>query len=113
MQRVLWDIYEASLLIDAFWQIEKNTAPKAVVLQRLSDMLRNRAILKGISIDDTFRNYNGMKLQYGLLQYLITDGEEGLSGHISQTIEEVYNLYEDNYPEYCKILQHAKDECLS
>ncbi len=66
MQRVLWDIYEAALLLDTCLKIERKPLSKEFFLQELSNMLRKRALLKGLDINDVYRNYNGMKRQYSL-----------------------------------------------
>lgn len=110
MRPIRWDEYEAALLVDAYWRIEKMPSQKARILQELSEALRRRAIRKGMEIDSIFRNYNGMKMQYGLLQYLVTEGEKGLSGHVSKVIAEIEAIYEKDYPHFLQILAHARQE---
>ena len=109
MKRVLWDTYEAALLVDAYWKIEKAPEEKSHILMELSETLRRMAIRRGMVIGSTYRNYNGMKLQYGLLQYCITNGEKGLSGHISKTIMEVSDTYNNDRHTYFSILSRAKE----
>ena len=75
----------------------------------LSESLRRMGIRRGMVVDSKYRNYNGMKLQYGLLQYWLTDGEKGLSGHISKTIIEVSDIYNNDHYTYCLILSREKE----
>ena len=78
-KKLQWDQFEVALLIDAYRRIQEG-ADINVVAPLLSEALRQLAIKRGISIDSTFRNVNGMKMQLGNVQYLFTDGRKGLSG---------------------------------
>ena len=51
-----WDKYEAALLIDASEQVLKNPSAKRETVKNLSNTLRERAISRGIRIDNVFRN---------------------------------------------------------
>ena len=93
MKRIIWDEEEAALLVDTYRRIEATPSQKNELLHQLSDVLRKRAISKGLEIDERFRNFNGMKLQYELLRYLMTDGEQGLSENVAKTIAEVADFY--------------------
>lgn len=110
MKRIPWDIYEAALLVEAYWLIEDYPTQKKKILQGLSNLLRRRAIRKGMEIEPKFRNLAGMNFQYSLLQYYITDGEEGLSSHVAQTIAEVSDIYQNQHDKYLEILNHAFQE---
>lgn len=48
-----------------------------------------------------------MKLQYELLRYLMTDGEQGLSENVAKTIAEVAELYRSEPEKFNKILRKA------
>ena len=67
MKRVIWDEEEAALLVDTYRRIEAAPSQKNELLHQLSDVLRKRAISKGLEINERFRNFNGMKFQYGAL----------------------------------------------
>lgn len=56
-------------------KIEAKPSQKNELLHLLSHVLWKRAVLKGLEIDERFRNFNGMKFQYELLRYLMMDGE--------------------------------------
>ena len=58
-----WDEYEAALLIEAYFEIKKDYTRKKDILLNLSNNLRQRAINMGYTIDDEFRNLNGMLWQ--------------------------------------------------
>ena len=76
--RIPWDRFEVALLFQAYEKIVKGADlnTEAVIL---SETLRRLAVQKGIIIDDTYRNVNGMKMQFGNVQYLFTNGKKGLS----------------------------------
>ena len=105
MKRVIWE--EAALLVDTYRRIEATPFQKNELLYQLSDVLRKRAISKGLEIDERFRNFNGMKFQYELLRYLMTDGEQGLSENVAKTIAEVAELYRSEPEKFNKILRKA------
>lgn len=107
MKRIIWDEEEAALLVDTYRRIEAMPSQKNELLHQLSDVLRKRAISKGLEIDERFRNFNGMKLQYELLRYLMTDGEQGLSENVAKTIAEVAELYRSEPEKFNKILRKA------
>lgn len=110
MQRVLWDIYEAALLLDTCLKIETKPLNKEFFLKELSDMLRKRALLKGLDVDDVFRNYNGMKRQYSLFIYLLTKGKKGFAGHNSKKFVDIIEIYKNDQNQYKKILKQAYRE---
>lgn len=101
MKRVIWE--EAALLIDTYRRIEATPSQKSELLHQLSDVLRKRAVSKGLEIDERFRNFNGMKFQYDLLRYLMTDGEHGLPG-AAKTIAEMAEIYRSEAEKFEKIL---------
>ena len=103
--RVSWDCYEVALLFAAYARVASGSDINAEAHQ-LSKTLRELAIRRGISIDDTYRNLNGMKMQLANVQYLFTDGEKGLSG-ASSMIRQMYELSKINPAEYQMILKEA------
>ena len=93
------------MLVDTYRRIEAAPSQQNELLHQLSDVLRKRAISKGLEIDERFRNFNGMKFQYELLRYLMTDGEQGLSGNVAKTIAEMAELYRSEPEKFNKILR--------
>lgn len=103
--RISWDRYEVALLFDTYKRITKGSDINEEAA-KLSQALRGLAIRKGISIDETYRNVNGMKMQLANVQYLFTDGRKGLSG-ASAGIRQMYVLYKTNQKKYQAILKEA------
>lgn len=103
--RIQWDRYEIALLFSTYERVAKG-ADINIEAAKLSETLRALAIRRSVSIEDTYRNVNGMKMQLANVQYLFTDGEKGLSG-ASSLIRQMYELYRDVPAEYQKILKEA------
>ena len=95
MIRVKWDLEEAVALCDLYIKsgcslnIEKNK------LEELSVVLNKRAGIKGIVVDDKFRNVSGLSMQIGCIHYVATEGKEGFS-NASKFFYEAYELFESN-----------------
>ena len=104
MKRVIWDEEEAALLVDIYRRIEATPSQKSELLHQLSDVLRKRAVSKGMEIDERFRDFNGMKFQYDLLRYLMTDGEQGNPKKIAKTIAKIAEIYRSEPETFEKIL---------
>ena len=96
--RVPWDKYEVALLFRAYESVIGG-GNKNEVARSLSETLRKLAIRRGIKIDYTYRNVNGMKMQLANVQYLFTSGERSLSG-ASVMILQTYNLLMANPTEF-------------
>ena len=103
--RIQWNQHEVALLIDAYLKVTKG-ADLGQTAEGLSLTLRKLAMQAGQTIDDTYRNVNGMKMQLANVQYLFTDGERGLSG-ASSMIRQMYELYKTDPAEYQTILKEA------
>lgn len=71
--RIPWDCYEVALLFSAYEQVADG-ADYCAAAVRLSVTLRALANRRGVSIDETYRNVNGIKMQLANVQYLFTDG---------------------------------------
>ena len=103
--RIKWDRHEVALLFAAYEHVAGGSDIEIEATQ-LSKALRNLAIRRRVSIDDTYRNINGMKMQLANVQYLFTNGEKGLSG-ASALIRQMFELYQTNQAEYQTILKEA------
>lgn len=60
---LLWDKYETALLIDTYLHIEQGKISRRAGITSLSKQLRQKAIEKGLEIDDVYRNENGISMQ--------------------------------------------------
>ena len=103
--RVPWDKFEVALLIQAYEQCE-NGEDLSQTADELSKTLRSLATQRGIIIDDTYRNVNGMIMQLGNVQYLFSEGKKGLSG-ASTLIRQMVALYQSKPAEFQQILEEA------
>ncbi len=76
--RVPWDKQETALLIDAYLRVKNKELSQRKAIKEVSLLLRRRAILSGMEIDEIFRNENGIELQMMRIQGLIEDKPVGL-----------------------------------
>ena len=101
--RISWDCYEVALLLNSYERVAEGLDINTEAA-KLSATLRNLATRRGILIDETYRNVNGMKMQLANVQYLFTDGKKGLSG-ASAMIQQMYEIYTTNPAKYQMILE--------
>lgn len=101
----VWDKYEAALLLDSCIQIN-NGRNKKDVLSKLSDELREMGRHRGIQIDDTYRNYNGVNWQMAYMNGVYNG--EILENRCPQIFVNIYKLYKSEPEEYNKILNESK-----
>ena len=73
----------------------------------VSNRLRQAAISKGLTIDPTYRNTNGISMQLASVEYTLTDGLHGLHSP-SKVIADVANMSLDSPEEYETILAEAE-----
>lgn len=57
--RIPWDIEEAVLMLDMLLKSIDGKLTRKEAIRQVSEKLRRRAINRGITIDDIFRNENG------------------------------------------------------
>lgn len=106
--RIGWDKHETALLIDACESVRLGE-PKKNIVKEVSQELRARAIAQGATIDEQFRNENGIDLQMTKMEYLLTDGKAGLPG-ASKFFAEMVELKGKNPQEFYAILREAKEQ---
>lgn len=105
--RILWEQDEALILLNALLKVLNEGYPRKQAVEEVSATLRQRAIAKGIEIDDTFRNINGISMRMEEMRYILTNGEKGLK-HFSKLFVKVIDLYKNNRTEYENLLREAK-----
>lgn len=103
-----WDKYEAAILLEATLNIESNTENRSSAIERVSKHLRTMAQNRGFSIDDTYRNTNGISMQMVAMRATVFNIECKMKSH-SKVFCEVANLYHTNPTEYETILDQAHD----
>lgn len=110
MIRKSWDCYEVVQLISSYFKTKKciSSKEKRETLMHLSSLLRKYALKQGLEIDEKYRNLNGMILQLSHMEYVITDGKNGLPGSPKMFVE-MYEIYQTNRAKYEKILGKANE----
>ena len=68
-KRIPWNEQEITLLFRAYECVTNGTEINTEAIE-LSKLLRELAVDRGILIDDTFRNINGIKMQLANVQHL-------------------------------------------
>lgn len=101
--RIPWDHYEAALLLDYCVRVENNELSRIEAISMVSQLLRQRAINKGLDIDDVFRNENGISMQFSAMRNCYLGQKHGLT--ISKLFYEVVRLQKDCNEEFQQLLQ--------
>ena len=97
--RILWEQDEALILLNALLKVLNEGYPRKQAVEEVSATLRQRAIDKGIEIDDTFRNINGIQMKMDAMWYIFSNGEKGLNCP-SKVFRQAVDLYKNNRTEY-------------
>lgn len=104
--RVVWNKFEAALLVDTYEKVAKGELVRKVAVAKLSKRLRYRKIKNGIEVNEKYRNENGIQLQLSIMENILTHGEKGLPSH-SRLFEDVAQLATENHDEYIELLHEA------
>ena len=104
--RVVWNKYEAALLVDTYEKVAKGELARKVAVAKLSKRLRYRKIKNGIEVNEKYRNENGIQLQLSIMENILTHGEKGLTSR-SRLFEDVALLATENRDEYTALLHEA------
>ena len=104
-KKVPWDKYETALLIEAFWEIEKKEGNRVEILTNLSKKLRQKAINQGQTIDDKFRNFNGMTMQMANLSTFFFPNRTTM--HKTSIFGEIADLYNNHRNDFNQLLAEA------
>ena len=103
MRNSKWNKYEAALLIDGYRRVANGYASIKEVAMRISERIRP----SNLQDCETYRNVNGITLQLGAIQFLMTDGAHGIS-HVSNLFREIVKLYKEDPTEFARLLDEAK-----
>ena len=104
--RIPWDKYETAVLIDACIQVINNKTDRKTAIQTISAKLRKRAVNLGITIDNVYRNENGIKMQMTMIMSMICGEEPGLY-NASKVFYEMVEMYRTEYLAFSAILKKA------
>ena len=108
--RIPWDKQETAILIDAYLRVRNKELSQKDAVKEVSTLLRRRAILSGIEIDDIFRNVNGITMQMKIIGGLVDDRPSGLHS-ATKMFTDMVTLYKSNPAAFDEILIQAKGEC--
>lgn len=103
MRNTKWNKYEAALLIDGYNRVANGKISRKEVALNISERLR----YSGLVDSETYRNVNGITLQLGAIEFLMTDGAHGIS-HVSNLFREIVELYKENQAAFLILLEEAK-----
>ncbi len=106
-ERKLWDKYEAAILLDAVLKIDADVERKSDAVARVSKQLRSMAKHRGLDIDDTYRNTNGISMQMEAMKATVFETESRLRSH-SKVFCEIVAIYHTNTQEYNAIIEQAR-----
>lgn len=106
--RIPWDKQETALLIDAYLRVKNKELSQQEAVKEISELLRRRAILSGMEIDDVFRNTNGIAMQMKIIGGLVDDHPSSLHS-ATKMFNEMVALYKSTPAEFHEILLQAKD----
>lgn len=107
--RVLWDEHETALLIEACLKIGDGSISRKEAINSLSKKLRQRAIDRGIEIDDVYRNENGIALQLMKIHSLL-QRQPGAEKHNTKIFVVMVEMYRSARASFDAILSEAKGE---
>lgn len=104
--RIPWDKYETAILLDAGLQVKRGEVSRKTAVKTVSALLRERAICKGIEIDEVFRNENGISMQLSALMTAFDKKDGGLT--VSKLFLDIIELYRSSPQEFELIVKEAK-----
>ncbi|WP_409969115.1 hypothetical protein RFF05_03975 [Bengtsoniella intestinalis] len=105
-ERIPWDKYEAAILLDTFLSVEENLLTRGEAFEYISAVLRQRASINGLLVNDNFRNVNGIRMQMDSLKFIYSNGERGLS-HANKLFNDIVELYQTDRSTYRTLLEEA------
>ena len=106
MRNKKWTDEETVILIYGYLLIEQDNHKREHIIDEISTKFRLFYINCHETIDNTFRNKNGINMKLGNIQYLFTDGEHGFS-NVSKLEKEMFLLYVNDKKKYFRLLKQA------
>ncbi len=102
----LWNIYEAVILLDGYLEVMKKEQPRLQIIKRISRDLRQMAVNQGITIDEVYRNENGISYQLQSMQ----SAYHGHKIYVRATnlFVEAVTIYYNDREKYNELLETAK-----
>lgn len=108
LNKTKWNIEESTILLDNYLKYLDGNINRKDAIQITSNELRKLALNKGIPIDNTFRNENGITFQMHSM-------ESAYQGHTifkpaSNLFIETVNLYNNNRAQFINILESTREK---
>lgn len=105
-----WDYYEVAKLLEISFKVHRchSKIEQNKILMVLSNLLRNYALLRGMDIDEKYRNLVGIRLQFLNMEYIITKGKKGFSTP-SKLFKSVYMIYRFDSKKFAEIIKDANE----
>lgn len=108
MKQKPWDRYEVAFLLNYCLKTEAGDVSRKEAIDIVSNTLRERAVARGVKIDETFRNKNGISMQMSAIRNCYLGKDQGLAG--SKLFRETVALYKSDHDALERILQEESDE---
>lgn len=108
MKQKPWDRYEVAFLLNYCLKTEAGDMSRKEAVDIVSNTLRERAIVRGVEIDETFRNKNGISMQMSAIRNCYLRRDQGLAG--SKLFREIVALYKSDHDALERILQEESDK---
>lgn len=102
MIKIKWDLVEAVVLLDLLLENGGYTSVEDERLLALSEMYKQKANQAGIVFDEKYRNLSGLRMQLACLQYIVSDGKEGMS-NAGKVFHQAYELFQTDPQRFKKI----------
>jgi len=107
--KIPWEQDEAVILLDALIKVRNGELVRKDAINIVSKELRQRAINKGIIIDNVFRNINGIGYQMSCMEYVLTNNKKKMM-HAAAIFRKAVALYNEDRKAFERILEHTKQE---
>lgn len=103
-----WSKIEAAVLLEAVLNVENGTEKRKDAIVRVSTTLRKMAVVQGASIDDKYRNINGITFQFQSMEYSAFGRVSPTNKTGSKLFDEVVNLRKQSPEDYRELLKQAE-----
>lgn len=103
----LWSPHECALLLEYTQLVLAGKINRMDAIHELSGKLRQVAIGNGDVIDEKYRNVGGVSLQMSCMEYLLTDGSQGMN-KAGNNFKRIVQIYQENPDVFKAILNKER-----
>lgn len=104
--RIPWNEHEQAILLQALINVLDGKIDRKQAVTKVSNTLRKLAENQGLTIDDRFRNENGISIQMSKLEYVFTQNKSGLKVETGWYFD-IARTYKKEPGRYGQLLQEA------